>query len=231
MPKPLTRLPFVGLLMAGVVSLSGCSVLESLGLGGADTIVDEATGDEVQAPEVSGDAGTPATPIGFVMPTCDTLYSDEQTAELLARQRVSIGENLDGDYGYGTVNLELVELLQNVRTDLKLSCTWYLPASESASITTVAIIDAEGEEIVNTILGESGALTQSVGGGTLWTIASATEEESPDYLATEAHFLAPVPCPTSLAATTCIGWFTTHYSFGQAEELTIDAARKLEVYN
>ncbi len=231
MPKPLIRLPFVGLLMAGVVSISGCSVLQSLGLGGADTIVDEATGDEVQAPEVSGDAGTPATPTGFVMPTCDTLYSAEQTAELIARQRVSIGENVDGDYGYGTVNLELVGLLQNVRTDLKVSCTWYLPASESASITTVAIIDAEGEETVNAILGESGALAQSVGGGTLWTIASATAEASPDYLATEAHFLAPVPCPASLAATICTGWFTTHYSFGQAEELTIDAARKLEVYN
>lgn len=231
MPKPLTRLPLVGLLIASVTALAGCSVLEGLGLGGAAEIVEAGTDAELETPGGPAETETPATPTGFVMPTCDTLYSADQTSELLAQVRVSIGESADGDYGYGTVDRELVGLIQNVRADLRLSCTWYLPASESASITTVAIIDPGVEETVTDILTEWGAVSQSAGGGTLWTIASATAEDSQDYLATEAHFLAPVPCPASLAETTCVGWFATNYSFGQAEALTVDAARNLEVYN
>lgn len=232
MPRTRRLLLPLGLAVASVVVVSGCSVLESLVPTGASEVAidDGVVADTTEAEDTPADTA-PAAATGFVLPTCDSLYSASQNATLLDQVRVNQGDTSDGDYGYGTVNRELVGLLKTVRNDLRLSCTWYLPASESVSVTSVAIIDPEVEASVIRSLTDAGTAQQSsVGGGTLWTIDSTTSDESSDYIATEAHFLAPVACPSSLAETTCIAWITTNYSFGQAETLTVDAARNLAVY-
>lgn len=225
MPVARRVLP-LGVVLSALVALSGCSVLEAVGIGqSVDAPLDDVDTAEVAPAEEP--AETPAEATGFVLPTCDTLYSANQNSALVEQQRVNQGDTSDGNFGYGTTNLELVGLLKAVRGDLRVSCTWYLPASESASVTSLAIIAPDAESTVAGLLSEAGALESSVGGGTLWTIESAASE---DYIATEAHFMAPVACPASLAETTCIGWFSTIYSFGQAENLTVDAARNLGVY-
>jgi hypothetical protein len=225
MPMSRRALP-LGVVLSAVIALSGCSVLEAVGIGqSVDAPVDDV--DTVEVAPAEEPVETPAADTGFVLPTCDTLYSTDQNAALLEQLRVNQGDTSDGDFGYGTTNLELVGLLKAVRGDLRISCTWYLPASESASVTSLAIIAPDAERTVAGLLAEAGALESSVGGGTLWTIESAASE---DYITTEAHFMAPVACPASLAETTCIGWFSTIYSFGQAENLTVDAARNLGVY-
>lgn len=222
----------LGVVLAAVVGLSGCSALESLGIGQAtDAPSDEVVIDEGgMTPAAPEETETAAEATGFALPTCDTLYSAEQNATLLDQVRVNMGDTSDGNYGYGTTNLELVGLLKAVRGDLRISCTWYLPASESGSVTSLAIIAPDVEATIAGVLSEAGALKSSVGGGTLWTIDDAASGVSEDYIATEAHFMAPVACPSSLAETSCIGWFSTTYSFGQAENLTVDAALNLGVY-
>jgi hypothetical protein len=234
MPKSRSMLLPTGLVLASVLVLSGCSVLENLGIGGVDEpVIDEITEtiDEGDLTEEESPEEAPAASAGFVLPTCDTLYSDAQKAAFLDQVRVSVGDTSDGDFGYGTTNRALVAVLKNVRSDLRLSCTWYLPASESVSVTSLAILDSAQETSVSGLLTEAGAIEQSAGGGTLWTIDKTTSDESPDYIATEAHFLAPVACPSSLAETNCVAWFTTNYAFGQAQTLTVDAARNLGVYS
>ena len=69
----------------------------------------------------------------------------------------------------------------------------------------------------------------STGGGTLWDIAQATSGESPDFIATESHFVVDAPCPTTLAEETCAIWISTNYTFGAARILTLDAASHLGV--
>lgn len=227
-----SRLLPLSVVLTAVVGLSGCSVLEGLGIGNATQApTDESVSDEADTgPAAPDETETAPEATGFALPTCDTLYSTKQNAALLEQVRVNMGDTSDGNFGYGTTNLDLVGLLKGVRADLRVSCTWYLPASESVSVTSLAIIAPDVEGKVAGILSEARALKSSVGGGTLWTIENAASGTSEDYIATEAHFMAAVPCPASLAETSCIGWFSTNYSFGQAENLTVDAARNLGVY-
>ena len=74
------------------------------------------------------------------------MYSPELTATLLEELRTNVGDTSEGDFGYGTTNQELIPQLKNVRTDLRISCTWYLPASESVSVTSVGASRAGGPE-------------------------------------------------------------------------------------
>jgi len=145
--------------------------------------------------------------------------------------RSNFGDTSEGNVGYGTTNQDLVPLLTSVRSDLRISCTWYLPASESVSVTSVAIVSGEVLDDVAGVLQGVGAGSAEAGGGTLFTIDSATSDESPDYIATEAHFLVDIPCPASLAEDSCGAWVTTNYAFGQAQPLTLDAAGTLGVYS
>ena len=223
------------LIAALVLGTAGCSVLEGFGLGTSTT----ATVDAPSTPDVTTDAGaladeeTPAseTVEGLVVPTCDAMYSEAITTAFLDEERVPRGDTSDGDFGFGTTNIELVSVLKNVRKDLKISCTWYLPASESVSVTSVAIISATTRAAVESVLGKTEAGKQEAGGGTLWSIASTTSDISPEYIATEAHFLADITCPSTLAETACAAWVTTNYAFGKSEPLTIDAARQLGLYS
>jgi hypothetical protein len=226
----------VSLLAASALFLSGCSALETVGLApeSEPVVSEEGVSPETEAGETPAEGEeTPAAPTtaDIAVPTCDTLYSAETVTALLNEVRVNQGDTSDGDYGFGTINRDLVSVLKSVRPDLRVSCTWYLPASESVSVTSVAIIGAEQIANVNRTLGASGATQSEAGGGILWKIDSATTENSPDYIATESHFVVGVPCPSSLAETQCAAWVSTNYSFGQAEALTIDAATTLGVYN
>lgn len=225
------RLMPLSALVGSAVLLSGCSVLEDWGvLPAVESVVEDiATPDEGAAPTELEEALTPED-TGFVIPTCDELFSAGQTGALIEQERVNMGDTSEGDYGYGTTNPELVGLLKNVRTDLRISCTWYLPASESGSVTSLAVVNPDEAAAVSAALESLGATQQETGGGVLWNIDSTTSDESADYIATEAHFLASVLCPSSLAETSCTAWVSTNYAFGQAETLTLDAAKNREVF-
>ena len=224
------------LVLALVLGSAGCSVLEGFGLG---TNTTTATVEADSTTDQSPDADTPAdeeTPAPeavaeLAVPTCDAMYSEAITTAFLDEERVSRGDTSDGDFGFGTTNIELVSALKNVRSDLHISCLWYLPASESVSVTSVAIIGGETRSTVELVLGETQASKQETGGGTLWTIDSTTSDVSPEYIATEAHFLADITCPSTLAETECAAWVTTNYAFGESTPLTLDAARQLGVYS
>jgi hypothetical protein len=220
----------IGVLVTSAAVLSGCSVLEDWGvLPAVESVVEDiATPDEAAPAE--GDEALGPEDTGFVIPTCDGLFSAGQTSTLVDQSRVNMGDTSEGDFGYGTTNPELVSLLKNVRSDLRISCTWYLPASESVSVTSLAVVIPEDAAAITAALGSTGATQQETGGGVLWLIDSTTSDESADFIATEAHFLASVPCPSSLAETSCTAWVSTNYAFGQAETLTLDAAKNLDVF-
>jgi hypothetical protein len=237
-----TRARFIApfaLASALMLGLSGCSVLEDWGVlnsadsseEATDAAAEEGTESTTDAPTGEPEAQTEVVDEGLTIPTCDTLYSADLNAKLLGESRTNVGDRSEGNVGYGTINQDLVPLLTSVRGDLRISCAWYLPASESVSITSVAIVSGDVLDDVAAVLRGVGAGSAETGGGTLFTIDSATADESPDYIATEAHFLVDVPCPASLAEDSCGAWVTTNYAFGKAQPLTLDAARTLGVYS
>ncbi|MCF8548823.1 MAG: hypothetical protein K9G03_02455 [Pontimonas sp.] len=237
-PRARVFAPFA-LASAVVLGLSGCSVLEDWGvLNSAESTAEDAAPSEEEpttgsdaTPESEGEeAAAEVVDEGLSVPTCDTMYSPELSATLLEELRTNVGDTSEGDFGYGTTDPDLVPLLKNVRSDLKISCTWYLPASESVSVTSVAIVGGDVLRDVTSVLRTAGAGSAEAGGGTLYTFDSTTSDESPDYIATEAHFLVDIPCPASLAEESCGAWVSTNYAFGKAQPLTLDAARTLGVY-
>lgn len=230
--------PFA-LASAVILGLSGCSVLEDWGvLNSADSTTEESTSaEETPATETESSSETTIEETeeevvdeGLSVPTCETMYSADLSTTLLEELRTNVGDTSEGDFGYGTTNQELIPLLKAVRSDLRISCTWYLPASESVSVTSVAIVSGEVLGDVTAVLLASGAGSAEAGGGTLYTFDSTTSDESLDYIATEAHFVVDVPCPASLAEETCGAWVSSNYAFGEAQPLTLDAARTLGVY-
>ncbi len=230
--------PFA-LASAVILGLSGCSVLEDWGiLNSADSTAEESTSaEETPATETESSSETTAEETeeevvdeGLSVPTCETMYSADLSTTLLEELRTNVGDTSEGDFGYGTTNQELIPLLKAVRSDLRISCTWYLPASESVSVTSVAIVSGEVLGDVTAVLRASGAGSAEAGGGTFYTFDSTTSDESLDYIATEAHFVVDVPCPASLAEETCGAWVSSNYAFGEAQPLTLDAARTLGIY-
>jgi hypothetical protein len=227
------RLAALTVVTAATLVVSGCSILEGLGFGSSDEAVVEETITEVVEGIQDGTTDGTATPgesSGLAVPTCDSMFSTAQKATLQNAGRTNVGDTSEGDFGWGTTNKELVPVLRDVRRDLRISCTWYLPASESVSVTSVAIIGGDTETEVRGLLQATTATQQTIGGGALWTIDSTTSDESPEFIATESHFITEVPCPSSLADTRCAVWVTTNYAFGDAKTLTIDAATTLGIY-
>lgn len=210
------------------LTLSGCSVIEDWLGTGEEEIIEETVTESVTPEEAEATDAAPAQ-TGLAVPTCEEIYSAELNQALLDQVRVSRGETSEGNFGYGTVNPELVSILKNVRRDLRISCTWYLPASESVSVTSIAIVSGDVESDVTRILSGIGATREDAGGGVIFTIDETTSDISTDFIATEAHFLNEIPCPSSLAETTCAAWVSTNYAFGQASVLTLDAATTLGV--
>jgi hypothetical protein len=229
----------LALASALILGLSGCSVLEDWGiLNSADSTTEESTSaEETPATETESSSETTTEETeeevvdeGLAVPTCETMYSADLSTALLEELRTNVGDTSEGDFGYGTTNQELIPLLKAVRSDLRISCTWYLPASESVSVTSVAIVSGEVLGDVTAVLRASGVGSAESGGGTLYTFDSTTSDESLDYIATEAHFVVDVPCPASLAEETCGAWVSSNYAFGEAQPLTLDAARTLGIY-
>ena len=232
----------LALASALLLGISGCSVLEDWGvLPSSNTPVENAdspenaselTPEETESgSETESETTAEPADAGLSVPTCDTIYSASMTAQLLEEVRTSVGDSSMGDAGFGTILQDLVPLIREVRSDLRISCTWYLNASDSASVTSVAIVSGAVLDEVTRGLRAFGAGSAEAGGGMLYTIDSATLAESPDYRVTEAHYLVDVPCPTSLAEETCGVWIATNYAFGEAQPLTLDAARTLGVYS
>lgn len=213
-------------------SISGCAALESIGefdLPGDQ--ISDATPPSDESESENSNVGTESEeqPFdeGLSVPSCDEIYSSELSEKLVRELRTSVGDTSEGDFGFGTTNLDLVGLLQNVRNDLRVSCTWYLPASESVSVTSIAIVSGATQREISGILASAGAASRGEGDGKLFTISSATQDRAPDFIATEVHFLTSVVCPASLAEQSCGAWVSSNYALGQAEPLTIDAANNL----
>ena len=222
----------IGVLVASATVLSGCSLLEDWGLmPAAESVVEDIVIPDEPATPAEGDDALVPEDTGFVIPGCDQLFSAAQVAALTDQARVNIGDTSEGDYAYGTTNPDLVGLLKNVRSDLRISCTWYLPASESVSVTSVAVITSDEASAVSAALVSAGATEQAAGSGIIRNVNPIPAGESEDYIATESHFLAPVPCPSSLAETSCTAWISSNYAFGQAEALTMDAAKNLGAFS
>lgn len=226
-----TLLP-LALMSAAILVLPACSVLEDWGLMGASSdeptdIVEEAP---TETPETTEEETAAPTDEGLVIPDCENLYSSELNTALQNEVRVNFGNTSEGNFGYGTTNLDLVKILQDVRSDLTVSCTWVLQASESASVTSVAVITSDVESDVRGFLESAGGSGEDSGGGFIWTVDSPLSEVSPDIDATEVHYLADIACPSSVADPECVVWVATNYSFGEARVLTLDAAGKLGAY-
>jgi hypothetical protein len=223
----LTPLVFAAATMAGVLTLSSCSVI--------DQLVGESTeAEQVEViDEVDNVDDTPVEPTPDVateedvVPDCQTMYSAGVLAAFSDEGRELIPQDPAAGYGWGSVNQDLVKILQDVRSDLTVSCTWYLPASESGSTTTVAIIASELLPDIETALRADQGSRESLGEGTLWKLDQTSSNISGEFDANETHFLVSTTCPASLAEPECTLWISSTYSFGSSERLTRDAAEVL----
>lgn len=212
--------------LVAAVALGGCSAVDSLGIGSGDEVEDVAPTstdvvEEAASPEIE------ATASELAPPACEDLFSPSQVAALVDQERVSIGDTSEGVVGYGTTQSDLVSVLSATRADVRISCTWYLPASESVSVTSMAILGSDAATTVAGVLTSLESNRSTLSGATLWDIEQAASGESPDFIATESHLLVEAPCPSSLAEESCSVWITTNYTFGDASPLTRDAATHL----
>lgn len=220
--------------------LSGCQsvqgVLDSLGGaqssdtsettdGQSDSAGDSAGDAQTDAPQVEESTEEPTTPttVQAAVPSCSTLYSDSQVVAFEEEGRQSEGDISQDGYGHGTTNQDLIALLEGVRSDLRVSCTWYLPP-EFSSTTSVAILGTEEMGAVEDILSPAANSQATLGGGSLWKIESSSSNISGEYTANEAHFITATECPESLAETNCSIWIASTNSSGSSEELTRDSA-------
>ena len=220
-------LVFAAVAMAGVLTLSSCSVIDQLvgepteveQVGAVDEgdAIDEAPVEET--PEVAAEED--------VVPDCDTMYSTGILSAFADEGRELIPQDPVAGYGWGSVNQDLVKILVDVRSDLKVSCTWYLPASESGSTTTVAIISSEFLPDIESALRADQGSRESLGEGTLWKLDQTSSNISGEFDANETHFLVSTTCPASLAEPECTLWIASTFSFGSSERLTRDAAEIL----
>jgi len=223
----LTPLVFAAAAMAGVLTLSSCSVFDQLvgetpEVDQVEVVDDVDTAEEApveEAPEVVAEED--------VVPDCDTMYSAGVISAFADQGRELIPQDPQAGYGWGSVNQDLVRILQDVRSDLKVSCTWYLPASESGSTTTVAIISSEFLPDIESALRADQGSRESLGEGSLWKLDQTSSNISGDFDANETHYLVSTTCPTSLAEPECTLWVASTFSFGSSERLTRDAAEML----
>jgi hypothetical protein len=162
-----------------------------------------------------------------VVPDCTTIYSAGLQAAFAEEGRELIGDRSGSGYGWGSVNDDLVKILQETRSDLRVSCTWYLPASESGSTTTIAIFASELLPDIEAALTQESASVDNLGGGQLWKLDQTSSNLSGDFDANESHFLVSTTCPASLAEPECTLWVASTFSSGSSERLTRDAAETL----
>jgi hypothetical protein len=219
----------VGLALASVFALSSCGVV--------DDLVGETPGNGTGQEDINGGdngAGTNGDANGGEEDedaeeglNCESIYSPGQVAAFTDQGREFLDSEPTGGYGWGTINPDLVTILKDVRADLKVSCTWILPDTESGSTTTLAIVPTERLQEIEDILRLDVSTSQPLGEGTLWKVDQNSSNLSGDYEVNETHFLTAVTCPESLAEPECTLWITSTFSFGSSEALTRDAAEVL----
>ncbi len=213
--------------MAGVLMLSSCSMVDQL-VAETPEVEQVDAGDDVDAIEEEPGEETPAEVAEEdVVPDCDTMYSAGVLSAFTDDGRMLAPQDPTGGYSWGSVDQDLVKIFQEVRSDLKVSCTWYQPASESGSTTTVAIISSEFLPDIEEALRDEEASGQPLGEGTLWKLDQTSSNISGEFDANETHYLVPTTCPASLAEPECTLWVASTYSFGSSERLTRDAAEML----
>ena len=218
---------FAAAALAGVLALSSCSVIDDL-VGQTPEVEQVEAVDDVDTVEEAPVEEAPATNgEEDVVPSCDTIYSAGVVSAFSDQGRELVPQEPSAGYGWGSVNPELVRVFQDVRSDLKVSCTWYLPASESGSTTTVAIISSEFVPDIESALRADQAVRETLGEGTLWKLDQTSSNISGEFDANETHYLVSTTCPASLAEPECTLWIASTFSFGSSERLTRDAAEVL----
>ena len=231
------RLSGLAALVVAGFTLSGCATVEGLvgdvsALFGQDEPAatdsaeppgtDNAQNADSEVVEQEAEA-TDAPAVVAAVPACPDMYSAEQQSAFESEGRQPEGDRSGEGYNYGTTNQDLITVLEAVRDDLSVSCTWYLPP-EFGSTTTIAVVATERVGDVQTTLSGVADAETPLGDGTLWTLDSSSSNISGEYIANEAHFIAPTPCPQSLAETDCSVWITSTNSAGSSADLTRDAA-------
>ncbi|MBX9471203.1 hypothetical protein [Microcella sp.] len=182
-----------------LLALSGCA---------PETEPDAEPSAEPSAIEPS--ASSEPAPEPIVLPGCDDIYSPALVAALEGEGRTSEGDvSTPGGGGWGTFDVGIETILAAI--DARVSCTWILPASESGSTTSIAVLDGVSRTALIAALAGAGFTASTTPSGDLYTLA--VEEEFITY--TEAHLL------------TSDLWFGSAYSFGDATVLTLDAAAEL----
>lgn len=188
------------LALAIAVSVAGC--VPTPGPSASPTPTPSAT--------ASSDPSASPSPEPAALPDCDAIYSAALVASLIAEGREPLGDvSGPGMGGWGTGDATLEGILSAIPE--RISCTWILPASESGSTTSIARLDDATRTTVVDTLTAAGYTALTVPGGDLYTIE--VEFEIGSY--NETHLIADDL------------WFTTYYSGGQSQTLTLDAAAQL----
>ena len=235
------HIPSAALIVSLALAVSGCQAISGVvdqftGTGEGASVdggemaptegmADESTSGATDAPQVEENVDEEsATPtIQSAVPACADIYSSDQVAAFEQEGRQPEGDISQDGYGYGTTDQELIAIVEGVRADLRVSCTWYLPP-EFSSTTSVSILSTEAMGVVEDTLGSSADSQATLGSGTLWTIDVSSSNISGEYIANEAHFITTTECPESLAESNCSVWIASTNSSGSAEALTRDAA-------
>ncbi len=152
-------------------------------------------------PSESSDPSEPA-PEPIVLPDCDTMYSPAMVETLVSESRLrdAVGVSSPGSLD-DRVSALFDSLVRSV------SCGWYLPASESGSTTTIAVIDDAARTELEAAFAAGGFSAATTAEGELYSIR--VEEEFITY--EESHLLFDDV------------WIGTLYVGGSAEPLTLDA--------
>ena len=184
--------------MTAVLALSACAPAPEAGPPPTATPSASATESE-----------TPTAP-SITLPDCDSIYSPALVAALQSEGRTSEGDvSASGGGGWGSVDVG-VETILSAMTDA-VHCTWILPATESGSTTSIAILDDTSRTALIAAFASGGFIASTAPGGDLYSIS--VEEEFITY--TESHLL------------TADLWIGSAYAFGDASTLTLDAAAQL----
>lgn len=181
----------------GIALLAGCAPS-----GTAEPTPSETSG----APAASNEP-SPSADSAITLPDCDALYSPAMVATLESENRESQGDVSGvGEGGWGTTDPAIEAILSALPE--RVSCSWILPASESGSTTSVAILDDASRTALVASFAAAGFGASTTPNGDLYTLS--VEQELGTY--TEAHLLTEQ------------FWIASVYFGGDATALTLDAA-------
>lgn len=162
------------------------------------------------SPSVTASESAAPTAPAISLPDCDSIYSPALVAALQAEGRTAEGDvSAPGGGGWGTFDVGVETILAALPD--AVHCTWILPASESGSTTSIAVLDDASRTALVAAFASGGFVASTAPGGDLYSIT--VEEEFITY--TESHLL------------TAEVWIASAYAFGDASTLTLDAAAQL----